>query len=42
VRLRAIDEIAWFMTFEDGKVIDGTAFVDSIAFNALWKRVKPS
>ena len=33
---------AWFMTFEDGKVVDGTAFYDSIAFNELWERVEPA
>jgi ketosteroid isomerase-like protein len=33
---------AWFMTFEDDKVIDGTAFFDSIAFNELWERVEPT
>ena len=27
---------AWFMTVSGGKVIDGTAFYDSIAFNELW------
>jgi ketosteroid isomerase-like protein len=32
---------AWFMTFEDGKVVDGTAFYDSIAFNQLWESVSP-
>jgi ketosteroid isomerase-like protein len=32
---------AWFMTLEDGKVVDGTAFYDSISFNDLWVRVKP-
>ena len=25
----------------DGKVIDGTAFYDSISFNELWTRVRP-
>ena len=30
---------AWFMKMRDGKVIDGTAFYDSIAFNDLWNRV---
>jgi hypothetical protein len=25
----------------DGKVIDGTAFYDSISFNELWSRVQP-
>lgn len=28
---------AWFMTLRGGKVIDGTAFYDSIAFNRLWE-----
>ena len=32
---------AWFMQLRDGKVIDGTAFYDSISFNELWTRVKP-
>jgi uncharacterized protein len=30
---------AWFMTLEEGLVIDGTAFYDSIAFNELWRSV---
>ncbi|WBB68012.1 nuclear transport factor 2 family protein [Micromonospora sp. WMMD812] len=28
---------AWILTFSDGKVVDGTAFFDSLAFNELWK-----
>jgi ketosteroid isomerase-like protein len=32
---------AWFMTLRDGKIIDGTAFYDSIAFNELWESVTP-
>jgi ketosteroid isomerase-like protein len=32
---------AWFMTLSGGKVIDGTAFDDSIAFNELWDGVTP-
>jgi ketosteroid isomerase-like protein len=32
---------AWFMVVHDGKVIDGTAFYDSISFNDLWSRVQP-
>jgi uncharacterized protein len=32
---------AWFMKLRDGKVIDGTAFYDSIPFNDLWTRVEP-
>ena len=30
------------MKMRDGKVIDGTAFYDSISFNDLWTRVQPS
>ena len=32
---------AWFMKLHEGKVIDGTAFYDSISFNDLWARVQP-
>jgi uncharacterized protein len=32
---------AWVMRMEKGKVIDGTAFYDSISFNDLWSRVQP-
>lgn len=32
---------AWFMRFRDGKVVDGVAFYDSIAFNELWESVTP-
>jgi uncharacterized protein len=32
---------AWFMKLRDGKVVDGTAFYDSISFNDLWTRVAP-
>jgi uncharacterized protein len=32
---------AWIMQLADGKVIDGTAFFDSISFNDLWTRVQP-
>jgi ketosteroid isomerase-like protein len=31
---------AWVMKMRDGKVVDGTAFYDSIAFNDLWNRVQ--
>ena len=31
----------WVMKMDDGKVIDGTAFYDSISFNDLWARVQP-
>jgi ketosteroid isomerase-like protein len=32
---------AWFMEMRDGKVVDGTAFFDSISFNDLWTRAAP-
>jgi ketosteroid isomerase-like protein len=33
---------AWVMRMSHGKVVDGTAFYDSISFNDLWSRVQPS
>jgi hypothetical protein len=30
------------MTFRDGKVVNGTAFYDSVAFNELWDSVQPA
>jgi hypothetical protein len=33
---------AWIMELRDGKVIDGTAFFDSIAFDVLWETVPPT
>jgi ketosteroid isomerase-like protein len=32
---------AWIMRLRDGKVVDGTAFYDSISFNDLWTRISP-
>ena len=32
---------AWFLKMRDGRVVDGTAFYDSISFNDLWTRVQP-
>jgi ketosteroid isomerase-like protein len=32
---------AWIMRLAGGKVVDGTAFYDSISFNDLWSRVRP-
>jgi uncharacterized protein len=32
----------WVMKMHGGKVVDGTAFYDSISFNDLWTRVQPS
>jgi ketosteroid isomerase-like protein len=34
---------AWFMTVNSsGKIVDGTAFYDSISFNELWESVDPA
>jgi len=33
---------SWIMKFREGKVSDGTAFYDSVAFNELWETVKPA
>jgi uncharacterized protein len=33
---------AWIMRLRDGKVVDGTAFYDSLSFNDLWARVAPA
>jgi ketosteroid isomerase-like protein len=33
---------AWFMRFEEGLVVEATAFFDSIAFNELWSEVAPA
>jgi uncharacterized protein len=32
---------AWFMRMHDGRVVDGTAFYDSVSFNDLRNRVQP-
>lgn len=32
---------SWYLKLRDGKIISATAFFDSIAFNDLWKRVRP-
>jgi len=32
---------AWFMTLSGGRVVAGTAFYDSIAFNEFWDSVTP-
>jgi uncharacterized protein len=43
VTIRAVYEntYVWIMTLSGGKVVDGTAFYDSIAFNELWQTVTP-
>ncbi len=32
---------AWFMRMAGGRVVEVSAFYDSIAFNDLWRRVTP-
>lgn len=32
---------AWLLTMRDGRVVNATAFFDSIAFDELWHRVQP-
>jgi uncharacterized protein len=32
---------AWFMQMRDGKIINATAFFDSIVFEEFWKRLPP-
>jgi hypothetical protein len=32
---------AWFFDMRGGRVVNATAFFDSIAFNDLWQRVEP-
>ena len=33
---------SWDLQMKNGKIVSATAFYDSIAFNDLWKRVRPS
>lgn len=33
---------AWFLQLRDGRITQAAAFFDSIAFNDLWSRVKPT
>ena len=32
---------AWFFEMREGKVVEASAFFDSLAFNDLWQRVTP-
>ena len=32
---------SWYLQMKNGKIVSATAFYDSIAFNDLWKRVRP-
>lgn len=29
----------WFLTFADNRIVKGTTFFDSIAFDELWQRI---
>jgi ketosteroid isomerase-like protein len=33
---------AWFLDFRDGRIVRAHAFFDSVAFNELWRRVRPT
>lgn len=33
---------AWFLDMDAGRVVRGTAFFDTLAFNDLWRRVPPA
>jgi ketosteroid isomerase-like protein len=32
---------AWFMRLEEGRVVEVSAFFDSLEFNDLWQRIRP-
>lgn len=36
-----VNSYAWVLRLRDGRVVDGTAFFDSKAFDDLWARVAP-
>lgn len=33
---------AWFLDLRDGKIVNASAFFDSVAFNDFWQRVTPA
>jgi ketosteroid isomerase-like protein len=33
---------AWFLDLRDDKIVNASAFFDSIAFNEFWQRVMPA
>ncbi|OJU13011.1 MAG: ketosteroid isomerase [Caulobacterales bacterium 68-7] len=37
-----INTYAWFMRMKDGRIVEVSAFYDSIAFDDLWRRVQPN
>ena len=32
---------SWYMRMRDGKIVDATAFFDTVEFNDFWTRIKP-
>lgn len=32
---------SWYLKMRDGKIVSATSFEDSIAFDELWKRIRP-
>ena len=32
---------SWYMQMQDGKIVNATAFFDTIEFNDFWNRIKP-
>jgi uncharacterized protein len=39
---RYSNSYVWLLTMQNGQVSQATAFFDSIAFDDLWRRVKPN
>ena len=33
---------SWYLKMRDGKIVSATSFEDSIAFDELWKRIRPA
>lgn len=36
-----VNSYAWFLQMRDGRIVNATAFFDSVEFNELWARVRP-
>jgi uncharacterized protein len=36
-----VNTYAWFLAMRDGRIVEATAFFDSLEFNELWTRVTP-
>jgi len=33
---------SWYLKMRDGKIVNAVAVFDSVAFNDLWKRIRPT